>query len=99
MGRWMMSDEMEPVNQYRNRAARLRTLASDFESPAVVEILLGIAVDYERLVRLLEARVAQRQSGTESQFKARGQVKVHDQVFVHGDVTRQKVSRKNAAPR
>ena len=42
-----MSDETEPVDQYRQRAARLRSLASDCVSRAIVERLLGMALRYD----------------------------------------------------
>jgi hypothetical protein len=67
-----MSDDIEPVNQYRQRAARLRSLAADCESPAIVERLLGIALRYDDLAKPREA--AKRQFAGELEFKAHDQL-------------------------
>jgi hypothetical protein len=74
-----MGDDIEPVNQYRQRAERLRSLAADSESPVVVEILLGIALHYEQLVKRCEAE--------KSPFAAETQFKAHGQDFGHRDAT------------
>jgi hypothetical protein len=76
----MMSDDIEPVNQYRQRAARLRSLAADCESPAIVERLLGMALQYEHLAKRCEAEKFP--SAAAFEFKAHGH-----QAFDHRDAT------------
>jgi hypothetical protein len=70
------------VNQYRQRAARLRSLAADRESPAIVERLLGMALHYEQLAKRCEA--AKSPSDAEFEFKS------HGQAFDHRDATQKR---------
>jgi hypothetical protein len=53
-----MSYDIEPGCRYRQCAARLRSLVADSGRPAVVEILLGIALNHEQLAKLREDSVA-----------------------------------------
>ena len=46
-----MSDEIEPVNRYSQRAARLRFLAADCASPEIAKRLHGMALQYEHLAK------------------------------------------------
>jgi hypothetical protein len=84
-----MSDDIEPVNQYRQRAARLRSLAADCESPAIVQRLLGMALQYEHLAKRCE--VEKSPSAAAFEFKA------HGQAFDHRDATQMRP--KEHAPR
>jgi hypothetical protein len=74
-----MSDEIEPVNQYRQRAVRLRSMASDSVTSPAVEILLGIALHYEQLVKRCEA--------VKSPSVAALEFKAHGQAFDYRDAT------------
>ncbi|HEX5281693.1 MAG TPA: hypothetical protein VFW28_16560 [Micropepsaceae bacterium] len=51
----MTSDNVKPADRYRQRAARLRSLVADCDSPAIVQRLLAMAVEYEHLAKICEA--------------------------------------------
>ena len=45
----MMSNEIQPVSQYHQRGARLRSLAADCEGPVIVESVLLFALQHEHM--------------------------------------------------
>src|ERR1700684_2295692 len=60
-GEGQMSYESETANRYRQHAATVRSLAAGFKTsaclcPHTVEMLLGVARDYERMAKLFDDR-------------------------------------------
>jgi len=47
----MMSNEIQPVSQYHQRGARLRSLAAGCVGPVIVESLLVIALQHEHMAK------------------------------------------------
>ena len=51
-----MSYESETAARYRRHAAKLRSLAADYEDEETVELLIGVARDYECMARVIDGR-------------------------------------------
>jgi hypothetical protein len=49
-----MGRDLEKSKRYRERAESLRAIAADMPAGNVQRLILGIAIEYERLARLLE---------------------------------------------
>lgn len=49
-----MSYDTETARRYRSLAAKLRSLASNYGPTETVEILVGVARDYERMAEVHE---------------------------------------------
>ena len=65
-----MDDEIETATTYRARADEIRAKAAESNDPSIREMLLRIALDYERMAKaLLEIanarKVRNRDSGTD----------------------------------
>lgn len=51
-----MSGDTETALRYRRYAAQLRALAASYEASETVEILLGVAEDFEHMAGVFEVR-------------------------------------------
>jgi molecular chaperone GrpE (heat shock protein) len=49
-----MSEETEKAGQYRQRAARLRSIAQEYGDRETAEKLMAVAQDYERMAQAAE---------------------------------------------
>jgi hypothetical protein len=51
-----MSYETEAAARYRQHAAKLRSLAADYEDKETIELLIGVARDYECMAQVIDGR-------------------------------------------
>lgn len=49
-----MTYDIETAHRYRSLAAKLRSVASGYDQRETVEILVGVARDYERMAQVHE---------------------------------------------
>jgi len=49
-----LSEELDTARRYRLHAEELRTMAADRSTPEIRHVLLGLAIDYEKMAGSME---------------------------------------------